>query len=67
MNALPLGADEMMDLMLVKRTWRGKWTTLKLVALMARDKLTGRRTVCNGAAIQGRMLQIALRHRKSVV
>jgi 3-oxosteroid 1-dehydrogenase len=62
MNALPMGSDEMMDLMLVKRTLKGKIKALKLAALMARDKLTGRKTVCNGGAIQGRMLQISLRH-----
>jgi 3-oxosteroid 1-dehydrogenase len=62
MNAYPIGADEMMDLMLVKRTLKGKLKALKLVALFARDKLTGRRTVCNGGAIQGRMLQLSVRH-----
>lgn len=58
---IPIGADEFPTLFLLKRTWAGKLKALRFALLMARDKLLGRVTVANGAAIQGRMLQIALR------
>jgi len=58
---LPLPADEFPTLFMLKRTWAGKMKALRFAALVARDKLTGRQTVGTGAAIQGRMLQLALR------
>lgn len=61
--AMPLGSDEFPVLFLMKRTMAGKLKAVKFAALMARDKLLGRQTVSNGAAIQGRMLQIALREK----
>lgn len=57
----PIGADEFATLFLMKRTFAGKMRAAKFAALMLRDKLVGRQTVANGAAIQGRMLQVALR------
>ena len=59
---MPIGADEFPTLFLLKRTFAGKMKALRFAALMARDKLLGRVSACNGAAIQGRMLQIALKH-----
>ncbi|GGZ11186.1 3-oxosteroid 1-dehydrogenase [Novosphingobium colocasiae] len=59
---MPIGADEFPTLFLMKRTWAGKLKALRFGALMMRNKLLGRLNVCNGAAIQGRMLQIALKH-----
>jgi 3-oxosteroid 1-dehydrogenase len=61
MTELPLGPDEFPTLFLMKRTTAGKLKTLKFAAKAINDKVTGRRTVTNGAAIQGRMLQIAVR------
>jgi 3-oxosteroid 1-dehydrogenase len=52
---------EFADLMLVKRTWRGKRKALAMAGRMLKGKLTGQRLAGGGAAIQGRMLQIALR------
>lgn len=59
---VPVGADEFPTLFTLKTTLAGKLKALRFAMLMARDKLLGRITVANGAAIQGRMLQIALRH-----
>ncbi|AXQ28564.1 FAD-dependent oxidoreductase [Solimonas sp. K1W22B-7] len=58
---LPASLEEMLELPALKRSWRVKWLVLKLVwrALLAR--LTGKRWVAGGAALQGRMLQAALR------
>jgi 3-oxosteroid 1-dehydrogenase len=61
MAEIPLAADEFPTLFLMKRTWAGKMKALRFAMLVLKDKLTGRKTVCNGAAIQGRMFQIALR------
>jgi 3-oxosteroid 1-dehydrogenase len=58
---MPLGAEEFTTLFLLNKTLAGKLKALKYAGLMVRDKLLGRQTVANGAAIQGRMLQIALR------
>lgn len=61
MASLPMPAEEYPTLFLMKRTWAGKRKALRMAWLMLRDRLTGRHTVGNGSAIQGRMLQIALR------
>src|SRR5205823_6703083 len=58
---LPLPTHEFTTLMLVKRSWAGKKKALELAGRILKAKLTGRRLVGQGAAIQGRMLQIALR------
>ena len=60
-TGLPLGSDEFPTLFLMKRTWAGKMRAAKFGLLMMRDKLMKRVTVSSGGAIQGRMLQIALR------
>jgi len=58
---LPASLEEMLELPAYKRSWRVKLLMLKLMwrALVAR--LTGKRWVAGGAALQGRMLQAALR------
>lgn len=61
MVGLPIGAEEFPTLFLMKRSLAGKLKALKFGLLMIRNKLTGRINVGNGGAIQGRMLQIALR------
>lgn len=61
-RGMPIGADEFPTLYLLKRTGAGKRRAMRFALLMMRDKLLGRVSVCNGAAIQGRMLQIALKH-----
>jgi 3-oxosteroid 1-dehydrogenase len=56
------GADRQFpDLMLVKRTMKGKRRAAALAWRLLKSKLTGERLARAGAAIQGRMLQIALR------
>lgn len=60
---MPLSAEEFTTLFLMRRGTKGKLKALKYAALMARDAVSRRQTVANGAAIQGRMLQIALRER----
>lgn len=61
MVGLPVGPEEFPRLFLVKRTWGGKMKAARFALLMAKDKLLGRHISTTGSAIQGRMLQIALR------
>ena len=61
MEHIPLGPDEFPTLFLMKRNFKGKLKAGKFALLMLRDKLMGRQTVAAGGALQGRMLQIALR------
>ncbi|MDO7836722.1 FAD-binding protein [Sphingobium sp. HBC34] len=61
MAGMPMPTEEFPTLFLMKRTWAGKMKALRFARLVMRDKLTGRKTVTNGAAIQGRLLQIALK------
>jgi 3-oxosteroid 1-dehydrogenase len=61
MSMVPLSSDQFVTLFLIRRTWAGKLKALKLAFLMAKDKLLGHKTVCNGAAIQGQMLKAALK------
>lgn len=60
---IPLAAslEEMLELPAMKRSWRVKWLLLKLVLRTILARLSGRRWVAGGAALQGRMLQAALR------
>jgi 3-oxosteroid 1-dehydrogenase len=58
---MPIGSDEFSKLALMRRTWGGKLKALKLGVAMLRNKLFRRRFVANGAALQGRMLQLTLR------
>lgn len=59
--AIPANSHEFPTLFLMKRTWAGKLKALQLGLRMAKQKLTGKEILGGGAAIQGRMLQIALR------
>ena len=58
---LPATLEEMLELPALKRSWRVKWLLLKLVGRALVARLTGRRWVAAGAALQGRMLQAALK------
>ena len=60
---LPVPTDQFPALMLAKHTWSGRRAALALVGRIIKGKLTGARLAGAGAAIQGRMLQIALRER----
>lgn len=59
--ALPVGSEEFVFLTLARRTWKGKWTALKFAARILGDRLTGARRRGSGNAVQGRLLQAALR------
>ncbi|MGP3791575.1 FAD-binding protein [Pseudomonas sp. B392_1p] len=59
--AMPANANEFPDLFLLKRTWAGKKKAMQLGWRMVMQKLRGQQVLGGGAAIQGRMLQIALR------
>jgi 3-oxosteroid 1-dehydrogenase len=60
-GGLPVHSHELTDLYLVRRTWAGKRMALTLGLRMLGAKLRGQDLVSNGAALQGRMLEIALR------
>ena len=60
---MPMGSEEYPTLFLAKRTWAGKRMALKLAWRMLSSKLRGQDLRANGAALQGRMLQIALREK----
>ena len=60
---MPLHSDDFADIVRLKTTWDGKMAAMRTGGRMARDLLTRRRTRGQGAALQGRMLQIALRDR----
>ncbi len=60
---MPVNSWEFVNLTLAKRTWKGKAAALRLAARMAVDKITGKRRVGSGNALQGRMLQAALREK----
>jgi 3-oxosteroid 1-dehydrogenase len=62
MRAIPVGADLFPTLFTMKRTMAGKVAAFRVaVALMAKKLFPWREIVANGAAVQGRMLEIALR------
>jgi 3-oxosteroid 1-dehydrogenase len=58
---VPATLEEMMELPSLKRSWAVKFLLLKLVLRGVLAKLTGKEWVAGGAALQGRMLQAALR------
>jgi len=58
---LPVGSFEFVDLTLAKRTWKGKKAAIRLGFNIMKDKLTGATRVGSGNAVQGRMLQAALK------
>jgi 3-oxosteroid 1-dehydrogenase len=58
---LPVNSWEFVNLTLAKRTWKGRFAALRLGGRMAMDRLTGRQRAGSGNALQGRMLQAALK------
>ena len=58
---MPVNSWEFVFLTLAKRTWRGKLSALGLGWRMFKDKLTGKTHAGSGQALQGRMLQAALK------
>ena len=58
---VPATLEEMMELPGLKRSWRVKALLMKLVLRGVVAKLTGKEWIAGGAALQGRMLQAALR------
>ncbi|MES2258364.1 MAG: FAD-binding protein [Pseudomonadota bacterium] len=59
--SMPVHSSEYSALFLMKRTWAGKKKALELGTRLIYQKISGKELVSNGAAIQGRMLQMALR------
>lgn len=58
---LPATLEEMLELAAVKRSWRVKMLAMKIVLRGVAARLTGKQWIAGGAALQGRMLQAALR------
>jgi 3-oxosteroid 1-dehydrogenase len=58
---IPAPFADLFKLTLFKRSWRGRLAMLKTALRVAIAKLTGKRWVIAGAALQGRMLQASLR------
>jgi 3-oxosteroid 1-dehydrogenase len=63
---MPMGSEEYPTLFLMKRTSAGKRMAMRLAGRMLYAKLTGKDMRANGAAIQGRMLQMALREKLAI-
>ena len=59
--SVPATLEELMELPSLKVSWGVKMLALKLVLRGVVAKLTGKQWVAGGAALQGRMLQAALR------
>lgn len=59
---IPATTNEYPTLFLMKRTWAGKRMAMKLGLRILKQKLLKQELLGGGAAIQGRMLQIALRN-----
>lgn len=57
---IPMAADELGRLVMARRTFAGKLMGLKMLAILRLQKLLGREYHARGAALQGRMLEIAL-------
>jgi 3-oxosteroid 1-dehydrogenase len=58
---LPATLEEMMDLTSIKRSWSAKLLAVKVTLRAITARLTGKEWIAGGAALQGRMLQVALR------
>ena len=58
---IPASLEEMLELPAMKRSWAVKMLLAKIVLRGVAAKITGKRWVAGGAALQGRMLQAALR------
>jgi 3-oxosteroid 1-dehydrogenase len=59
--SMPVTSHEYPTLFLMKRNWAGKKKAMAVGMRLLYQKLSGKELVANGAAIQGRMLQMALR------
>lgn len=62
LSAVVIRGVEGRQLMLLKRSWLGKWAAVKVGLRMIGSKLFGKDLVGAGTAIQGRMLKMALDH-----
>jgi 3-oxosteroid 1-dehydrogenase len=58
---VPASLEEMLELPAMKRSWAVKMLLAKLVLRGVAAKITGKSWIAGGAALQGRMLQAALR------
>ncbi len=58
---IPALHDEAFAITTYRQSWKGKWMMLKVALRTALSKAIGKRLVASGAALQGRMLQAALR------
>lgn len=58
---LPANLDEAMQLPLFKRTWSAKKVLFRVIGRAIADKLTGKQRATAGQALQGQMLQAALK------
>ncbi|SEQ43415.1 3-oxosteroid 1-dehydrogenase [Solimonas aquatica] len=58
---VPASLEEMLELPAYKQSWRVKALLLKLILRAVWARLSGKQWVAGGAALQGRMLQAALR------
>ncbi len=59
--SLPVTLPELLELPAVNRSWRVKWLALRVALRGIIAKLSGKQWVAGGGALQGRMLQAALR------
>ena len=57
---VPATLEEMMELPMLKRSWAVKFLLLKLILRGALARITGKRWIAGGAALQGRMLKAAV-------
>jgi 3-oxosteroid 1-dehydrogenase len=58
---VPASLEEALELPYLKQSWIAKYIVLKVVLRSVAARLTGKRWVSCGAALQGRMLQAALK------
>ncbi len=58
---LPANLDEAMQMPLMKRSKAAKKTLFRIIGRALKDRLTGKRRTTAGAALQGQMLQAALK------
>ena len=63
---IPVRGTESRNLQLMKRSWNGKFAAVRLGLRMMKAKLLGQKLVGMGAAIQGRMLEMALAQRADI-
>lgn len=61
-NGIPFPSLPLIKMLMLKRTFYAKTIMARLVFAMTKNKLLGRKIVAHGGAIQGRMLEMTLRH-----